>query len=77
MKPSPAVGSQPDDVAGDLETEGNVEVFGNVELGPVFVIPACVLRDDNLDGKPAEEGVVTNKGSDFAAADGEADGGED
>jgi hypothetical protein len=30
------VGCEADDEAGDLETEGLVEIFGDVGVGPVF-----------------------------------------
>ena len=73
------VACEADDVAGDLETEGDVEVFGDVVLGPVFLVVVFVFwwHADGLYGCPAEECVVADEGCDFALADGESDGGVD
>ena len=50
-----------DDVAVDLETQGHVEIFGDVGFRPEFLVAVFVEVGDLLDGGPAEDGVVTDE----------------
>jgi hypothetical protein len=70
-------GSKADDVAIDLETQGHVEIFGNVRFRPELLVAIFVKVGDLLNGGPAEDGVVADKGGDVAVGDGIGDGGVD
>ena len=55
-------------VALDLKSESHVEVFGHVRLGPEHVL-AVFHGGDVLQGGPAEDCVVTDKGCDVSIGD--------
>lgn len=59
----------------DLHAQGDIKIFGNVALRPIG--NEAVLFDDTdvLNGRPADEGIVADKGGDFTRADGKSDGG--
>lgn len=59
-------GRKTDDVAVDLETQRHVEIFGNVGLGPEFLVAIFVEEGDLLDSGPAENSIVADEGGDVA-----------
>jgi hypothetical protein len=64
--------------AGHLQSQGDVEVFGDVPLGPPFGFTVeGVHVADALNGFPAEEGVVSDEGGGVAGSDTVFDGGVD
>ena len=68
------VTGEADNVTLDLETERNIEVLGNMALGPEADVTLIVRRVTNgLNSLPAQEGVVTDEGGDLTTTDGEAD----
>lgn len=60
-----------------LEPERHVEIFGDVRLGPEFLVAVFVGVGYLLQGGPAEDGVVADEGADVTAGDGVADRGVD
>jgi hypothetical protein len=44
-----------------LETQGHVEILGDVGFRPEFLVAVFVEVGDLLDGGPAEDGVVTDE----------------
>jgi hypothetical protein len=64
---------EPDYEPSHLQTEGNVEIFGDVGVGPEFSLVIFGERD-GLNGFPADEGVVADEGGAVTVADGELDG---
>lgn len=48
------------DVAGDLETKRNIEIFGNVAFGPKAYVAVFLRRvADGLNSLPAQESIVS------------------
>ena len=59
-----------DDVPIALQTKRHVKVFRHVALRPKLVIAVLILVRNLLNGRPAKNGVVADKGSNIAVGDG-------
>lgn len=65
LEPAVGVRRPANNVPAQLQPERHVEIFGHVGLGPDLLDPVFVDEGGVLDGFPAEEGIVTDKGGDF------------
>lgn len=73
LEASLVVSSQAHNEAVHLHSQADIEVLGHVAIRPEFAY-TIFLKGDSLDGFPAQEGVVTDKGSAITVADGELNG---
>jgi hypothetical protein len=60
-----------------LETKRHIEILRHVRLGPELFVTILVEVRDLLNGSPAENGVVTDEGSDITVGDGVTNGSVD
>lgn len=65
---------QADEIASHLNAEGNIEIFGDVALGPEEIRSIGTLAGNALDCLPAEECIVTDEGSGLSGSDSKANG---
>jgi len=53
----------------DLETERHIEILGHVRFRPELLVSIFVLVGDLLNGRPAENGVVSDEGGNITVGD--------
>ncbi len=71
------IGPKTDNVTHRLQAESHVEVFRDGRLGPELIAPIFILIRDMLHCRPAQNGIVANKGSDISVSNSKCDGGVD
>lgn len=75
LEPSVRVGGPPERVSSHLQSKRHVEVLRDVRLGPDLGETVVGVDEAGvLDGRPSEEGVVTDEGSDLSVGATKRDG---